>query len=102
MVNTDAIVPRGTDKQVFVIRPGRGDGQMAIPVAISTGLERGAEVEIRSAELKAGDLVVCRANERLFGPTPVIPTPLAQTEATSQPTDEAPSENPTNQAQVSN
>ena len=77
------IVAAGTGKQVFVIRPGRGGGEMAMPVTVSTGLEQGTEIEIQGAGLRAGDRVVCRANERLWGPTPVIATPLP----TSQPSD---------------
>ena len=82
MVTKDAIVASGASKQVFVIRPGQQGGQMAVPVSVETGLEAGEEIEISSAAIRPGDMVVCRANERIYGPTPVIATPLA----TSQPT----------------
>jgi HlyD family secretion protein len=47
----------------------------AMPIAVTTGLEIGNEIEVQASGLSAGDLVVVRANERLFGPTPVIPVP---------------------------
>ncbi len=76
MVSKDAIVGRGTSKQVFVLRPGPEGAKLAIPTPVTTGLELGGEVEIQGAGLAAGDWVVSRANERLYGPTPVIPTNL--------------------------
>ncbi|MFO0837330.1 MAG: efflux RND transporter periplasmic adaptor subunit [Phycisphaerae bacterium] len=76
MASKDAIVARGISKQVFVIRPGEKDSKMAIPVPVETGLERNGLIEIQSPQIQPGDLVVCRANERLFGPMPVIPKPL--------------------------
>lgn len=81
MVSKDAIVTRGGLRQVFVVRPSEA-GTMAVPVGVETGLELGGEIEIRSGELSAGDVVVVRANERLHGPTPVSLTPAA-----SQPQD---------------
>jgi RND family efflux transporter MFP subunit len=72
MVHKDAIVSRGLSKQVFVIRPGQGDGKMAIPMPVTTGLEVAGEIEIQAPGLQAGDVLVTRANERLFGPTPVV------------------------------
>lgn len=84
----DAIVARGLTKQVFVIRPappappGPGGapaagaapapGEMAMPTDVATGLEVGDLIEISGAGLQAGDRLVSRANERLFGPTPVV------------------------------
>lgn len=84
MVHKDAIVSRGPAKQVFVIRPGAGDGKMAIPTPVTTGLEVAGEIEIQAAGIQAGDLVVTRANERLFAPTPVLPT-LRDAPAATQP-----------------
>lgn len=93
MAPRDAIVARGTTKQVFVIRPeppapggapggtrATPPGELAIPVDVATGLEIGEEIEISSAALKAGDRVVSRANERLYGPTPVV-TQIAEVRA---------------------
>lgn len=77
MVSKDAIVVRGLFKQVFVVRPGPDGTQMAMPVQVSTGLELEGQVEVAAPDLKPGDLVVTRANERLYGPTPVILTPAA-------------------------
>jgi len=37
-------------------------------------LEHAGEVAVDGPGLAAGDLVVVRANERLMGPSPVIPT----------------------------
>ena len=88
MVTKDAIVSRGTSKQLFVIRPGPQGAQMAVPTAVTTGLEVAGEVEVQAEGIRAGDLVVCRANERLFGPTSVIPQPLGAS-PTTQPSDRA-------------
>ncbi|MCG3126669.1 MAG: Multidrug resistance protein MdtA [Phycisphaerae bacterium] len=100
MVSKDAIVAHGPSKQVFVVRDAPASGppgaagappeelapggagaagppsKMAMPLAVTTGLEVGTEVEVQAAGLKAGDLVVVRANERINGPTPVIPMPM--------------------------
>lgn len=75
MVLKDAVVPRGLEKQIFVIRKTE-QGAMAVPLPVQTGLEVGIEIEVIAPGLQADDQVVCRANERLFAPTPVIPTPL--------------------------
>lgn len=79
MVSRDAIVARGTSKTAFVIRPGPNGGQMAIPVAVTTGIEVDGTVEIDGEGIHAGDLLVVRANERLHGPSPVLATPLTAT-----------------------
>jgi multidrug efflux pump subunit AcrA (membrane-fusion protein) len=104
MVSKDAIVASGPNKQIFVVRdappggpPGGGPpgadaksgdgppGKLAVPLPVVTGLELGTEIEVQSPALQAGDLVVVRANERLFGPTPIQPTPAADGSASSQP-----------------
>lgn len=82
MVSKDAVVANGPAKQVFVIRPGPGGGQLALPLPVTTGLERAGEVAVDAPGLQAGDLVVVRANERLFGPTPVVVTTAAAPPAT--------------------
>jgi len=82
MVHKDAIVSRGLSKQVFVIRPGQGGVKMAIPTRVTTGLEVAGEIEIQAPGILAGDLVVTRANERLFGPTPVVLMPPDASAAT--------------------
>jgi membrane fusion protein (multidrug efflux system) len=104
MVSKDALVSHGTSKQVFVVRapppsppgassgpagvpngaPAAPTGPMAMPVAVTTGLEIGGEVEISGAEIRAGDRVVVRANERLMGPMPVIETPSRDEPASQQ------------------
>ena len=80
MAPRDAILPQGQRKIVFVVRDGGEAGQMAMPLNVETGLEIGGRVEISGPGLQAGDQVVVRANERLYGPTPVMPTPLAAAE----------------------
>ncbi|MBK8915413.1 MAG: efflux RND transporter periplasmic adaptor subunit [Phycisphaerales bacterium] len=75
MVLKDAIVASGTTKTVYVVRRGE-TGDMAFPVPVETGIELSDEIEIRGAGLAAGEPVVCRANERLHGPTPVMASPL--------------------------
>lgn len=98
MVSKDAIVAQGAAKQIFVVRDAPASGapgapaesaapdgsgaanapsKMAMPLSVTTGLEVGTEVEVQAAGLKAGDLVVVRANERINGPTAVIPMPMS-------------------------
>lgn len=76
MAPIDAVVPRGTDKTIYVIRPGREDASTAFPITVNTGLQIGSEIEIRGGALQPGDQVVVRGNERIYGPTPVVPVPL--------------------------
>ncbi len=74
MVPKDAVVARGLQKTIFVLRPGKPNGPMnAIPTNVATGLELEGLIEVRGDGLQVGDRVVTRANERLFGPTPVTP-----------------------------
>lgn len=90
MASKDAVVARGTSKQVFVVRPGPAGGTMAVPLAVETGLEIAGEIELIAPELRAGDQVVTRGNERLFGPTPVVPAaPTAATQPAGGPRAEA-------------
>ncbi|NUQ48734.1 MAG: efflux RND transporter periplasmic adaptor subunit [Phycisphaerae bacterium] len=83
LVSKDAIVSSPRGKTIFVVRPGPA-GQMALPVPVRTGLEVAGHVEVQGEGLAAGDLVVNRANERLFGPQPVVvqerPAPAAKAE----------------------
>lgn len=74
MVTKDAIVPRGREKTLFIVRPGeRGLAAMQVPV--ETGLETNGEIEVRGPGLQAGDQAVARANERLFPFAPVVVAP---------------------------
>lgn len=84
MVPKDAIVADGPNKRVYVIRPGANDQKMALPVSVATGLEVSGAIEIAGSGIQVGDLVVVRANERLYGPTPVIPVPLGSPETQPQ------------------
>jgi multidrug efflux pump subunit AcrA (membrane-fusion protein) len=70
MVSRDAIVMRGREKLIYVLRPGPS-GEMAMPVPVTTGLELSGMVEVSGIGLSAGDRAVSRANERLMGPSPV-------------------------------
>jgi multidrug efflux pump subunit AcrA (membrane-fusion protein) len=79
----DAIVPKGVDKTIFVVHEQPEGPAMAMPMPVTTGLEKGDEVAVSAPGLKAGDLVVCRANERLFGPTPVTPRRMNQGDESS-------------------
>jgi multidrug efflux pump subunit AcrA (membrane-fusion protein) len=88
LVSKDAIVAQGPSKTVFVVRPSpdpKQPGEVAMPVSVTTGLELPGEVEINAPGLMAGDRVVTRANERLHGPTPVIPMPAGKEAPGSQP-----------------
>lgn len=76
MVNKDALVVRGAAKQIFVVQPGREGGKMAMPTPVTTGMELGGQIEVRGPGLQPGAEVVVRANERLYGPTPVSTTML--------------------------
>ena len=76
LVSKDAIVSDGLSKRLWVVRTGPNDSKMALPLDTTTGLEVENLIEVQAAGLAAGDLVVSRANETLFFPTPVIPLPL--------------------------
>lgn len=76
MVSKDAIVADGLSKKIFVVRTVPDQPAMALPMQVTCGMESDGLIEVTAPGLAAGDLVVARANERLFGPTPVIPTPL--------------------------
>ncbi len=76
MVHKDAVTMGAFGAQVFVIRTDDKGASTAMPVSVTTGLELGNEIEISGAGLNGGDSAVCRANERLFGPTPVIASPM--------------------------
>lgn len=85
MASQDAIVTRGLSKQVFVVRPGPNGSHLAVPVSVTTGLEVRGEVEVAAPELRPGDPVVVRGNERLMGPTPVQPMPAPSTQPAAGP-----------------
>ena len=63
MVPKDAIVARGLDKQVFVVRVDPRGGEMAVPMAVTTGIEIESEIEVGAPGLKAGDKG-CDARQR--------------------------------------
>ena len=85
MASKDAVVARGTNKQVFVVRPGPTGGAMAMPLSVETGLEIAGEIELVAPELRAGDQLVTRGNERIFGPTPVTPMSAAASQPAAGP-----------------
>ena len=88
-VSPDAIVIRGVEKMVYVVRTTPGQPPMAMPLSVQTGLTQAGAVEIEARAIRPGDLVVIRGNERLFGPTPVAPMPAEA--AKSQPAGHPPS-----------
>jgi len=78
-VPKDAIVRQGPMRMVYTLKMGR-----ALPVMVQTGLEERDQVAVYG-ELKAGDLVVVRGNERLQPGMPVTAMgpdgkPIEQTE----------------------
>ncbi|MBL8878417.1 MAG: efflux RND transporter periplasmic adaptor subunit [Phycisphaerales bacterium] len=85
LVPKDAIVQRGQLKQIFVVRPGEKEQPTAFPVSVTTGMETQGLIEVQAAGLAVGEMVVCRGNEGIYMPTPVIATPMVTTGATSQP-----------------
>jgi RND family efflux transporter MFP subunit len=76
IVPKDAVVIRGSTSMVFVIRKAES-GQMAIPVPVEIISELLDMVAVRAEGLVAGDQVVVRGNESMFGPRPVIAMPQA-------------------------
>lgn len=78
MVSKDALVTQGTRHTIYVIRQGDDGAAMAVPVAVSIGIELGGLVAIEGEGLKPRDQVVVRANERLRGSTPVTPVPRGE------------------------
>lgn len=98
-VPKDAVVRRNETTMLFVVRAGE-HGSMAMPTPVQIVSEYAAQYAIEGPGLKAGDSVVIRGNERLYGPTPVMvinaPPPQASGgAATTRPTAAAaPSERP--------
>lgn len=84
LANKDAVVSQGLSKQVFVVATGPDGKATALPTPVTTGLEIGGLVEVRAPGLKAGSQVVVRGNERLFGPTPIIPTVVDDEKAAAE------------------
>lgn len=73
LVPRDAVVPNSGGQQICVVRSNPQMGVVGMPTPVETGLEREGMVAVRAAGLQAGDLVVTRGNERIFGPTPITP-----------------------------
>lgn len=82
----DAVVVRGPTSMVYVVRPGES-GAMAVPMPVEVVSEVVDYVAVMSPGLAAGDQVVVRGNEYMFGPTPVMPSPAGGV-STSMPTTE--------------
>ena len=85
LVPKDAIVQRGQQKQIFVVRPGEKEQPTAYPLSVTTGLESRGLIEVQAPGLTAGEMVVCRGNEHIFMPTPVTASPISDAAASSQP-----------------
>jgi len=90
VVPKDAIVRRGPTSQIFVVRP-EGEGlPKAVPMPVEVDTEILDDVTVKADGLKAGDLVVVRGNELMFGPTPVMVTLRKKTTTQPGPSAEAP------------
>lgn len=74
IVPKDAVVSRGPSQIVFVVRTGKKP-HMAMPVPVKIVSELRDKLAVESPSLQAGDQVVVRGNEFMFGPSPVIATP---------------------------
>lgn len=83
VVPKDAVVLRGSVSMVFVVRSSK-DGFTATPLPVEVLSEVVDHVAVTAAGLTAGDQVVVRGNESMFGPSSVIPVPAVGL-ATSQP-----------------
>ncbi|MCZ6684182.1 MAG: efflux RND transporter periplasmic adaptor subunit [Planctomycetota bacterium] len=74
IVPKDAVVPRGPSQVVFVVRAGEPH-PMAMPAPVKIVSELEDKFAVESPSLKAGDQVIVRGNEFMFGPGPVLVTP---------------------------
>lgn len=71
-VPKDAVVSRGGTEYVAVVRPGREEGQlMAMPMAVTTGVDIDDWIAITSGNLRAGVRVVTWGNENILFPSPI-------------------------------
>ncbi len=87
IVPKDAVVIRGSTSMVFVIRDAES-GQMAMPLPVEIVSELLDKVAVRAEGLAAGDQVVVRGNESMFGPRPVMAMPWAGA-PTTQPAEDS-------------
>ncbi|MBN2560931.1 MAG: efflux RND transporter periplasmic adaptor subunit [Phycisphaerae bacterium] len=81
VVPKDAVVLRGPMSMLYIVRDSE-QGQMAMPLPVEVVSEVMDHVAVRAQGLVAGDQVVVRGNEYMFGPTPVIAMPTAPAAAT--------------------
>jgi len=72
VVPKDAVLLREGGPVMFVVRMSDG-GAMAEPVAVDIVADFGDETAVNCKTVKAGDQVVVRGNERMMGPSPIIP-----------------------------
>ncbi len=88
VVPKDAVVVRGPMSMIYVVRASE-QGQIATPTPVEIVSEVADKVAVAAPGLAAGDVVVVRGNEYMFGPTPVLPMPRSGG-ATTQPADGKP------------
>lgn len=77
VIPKDAVVLRGPMAMVHVVRDS-DEGQMAMPVPVRIVSEVVDHVAVEAEGLSAGDQVIVRGNEFMFGPGPVIAVPWAE------------------------
>ncbi len=85
VASKDAVVVRGGVPQVFVVQTTPDGAHIAMPMPVTLGLEWETRVEVRADGLTEGALLVVRGNERLFGPSPVLPQPIGGASPSSAP-----------------
>lgn len=73
VIPKDAVVLRGA-QMIFVVHDGES-GATAVPMTVQIISEYADRVAVEAAGLSAGDRVVIRGNEYMFGPSPVIIVP---------------------------
>ena len=92
VVPKDAVLLRGNERTAYVVREGAAGAQAEV-VTVEVLAELADEVAVAAEGLTAGDKVVVRGNENMFGPSPVVVTkvhsravePMTPDPATTQP-----------------
>ncbi|NQZ57734.1 MAG: efflux RND transporter periplasmic adaptor subunit [Lentisphaeraceae bacterium] len=72
LISSDAIARNGAGYYVYKAQ-NSGKSYVAIPTPVEVLYRQGSELAIKSAAIKAGDLIIIEGNERLFPMTPVQP-----------------------------
>lgn len=82
-VSSDAILRNDVGTYVYVAQPGGEEGapHMAMPMPVRVLFSSGGRVVVDAPRLPPGAPVIVEGNERLFPMAPVIPMPVAGTQA---------------------